>query len=189
VDNFYHLQRVCRGSLDSLAPLTGIQSSYAVHHICNNVPYPYSGLPRGRIDCTWNTAGVSGHTAWFWNLNNLTTLYAVLLHQFVYWPRSPFIFENTYWRRNYFSNILYRGQNITEWKELDNIGASGHSAEKSSAKTLRFKITRQKDMCPLAQQSLPRREFLRFPWRGYDVDLMSIAFGQGNRALSIRWKS
>ena len=30
MDNFYHLQLVCRGSLDSLAPLTGIQSSYAV---------------------------------------------------------------------------------------------------------------------------------------------------------------
>jgi len=72
VDNFYHLQRSCRGSLDSLARLTGIQSSYAVHHIGNNVPYPYRGWPHGWIDCTWNTAGVWGHTAWFWNLNNLS---------------------------------------------------------------------------------------------------------------------
>jgi len=90
------------------------------------------------------------------------------IHNF-YRLRQYFIFENTYWRRDYFSNILYPGQNITEWKELDNIGASGHSAEKSSAKTLRFKIARQKDMCPLAQQPLRRREFLRFPWRGYDL--------------------
>ena len=64
----------CRGSLDSLAPWTGKRSSYAVHHIWNNISFPYSGLPHGRSDCAWNSEGVLGHTAWFWNLNILSWL-------------------------------------------------------------------------------------------------------------------